>query len=407
MSLRLFISIFLLVILNSAYSFDVPCLKQVRKVDASEFRPNEHYLHRHEDGYFFETPVLIERVLSVEQSEIFCNDLIISAGKQKIDMQHKFFDEIGNSQTEIIQCTLENALEYMMESQHDNSFFCFCEGLMDDYPHLNLRNVKERLFQECSDLSLDKDTFKRDVFDFFPDCVRPSDCVVIAGEGATSTLHRDPFTWTGTSICLEGTKVWRFIAPPGAVSSKFNGDSHDSGVSAVDQILQSYRLQSAAWGNIYLSAGWQSDFSLYESRDANIPSAEELSYMEHENYDIKQSFLEEIASSFERLTPSAEISKSHFDGEPLHYFWVVQKPGDLLVIPAYWWHQTYALEPSIAIASQRGGLERDAERIFRHVIENTIKDETKMPKYLKYKNVKSISPEKIVDDLFQLLSVTR
>ena len=48
---------------------------------------------------------------------------------------------------------------------------------------------------------------------------------------------------------------------------------------------------------------------------------------------------------------------------------VVQKPGDMLVIPAYWWHQTYALEPSLAYASQRCGLDRDAPRVLSHIID--------------------------------------
>eukprot|EP01083_Nonionella_stella_P158066 513906_1 len=74
------------------------------------------------------------------------------------------------------------------------------------------------------------------------------------------------------------------------------------------------------------------------------------------------------------------------DDLPLVIWTVVQKPGDLLVIPAHWWHQTYAMEPSVAVASQRGGIDRDARRVIRHIL-NTLEvdreEREKLPDILK------------------------
>mmetsp|Transcript_27738 Transcript_27738/g.42695 ORF Transcript_27738/g.42695 Transcript_27738/m.42695 type:complete len:113 (+) Transcript_27738:1-339(+) len=56
--------------------------------------------------------------------------------------------------------------------------------------------------------------------------------------------------------------------------------------------------------------------------------------------------------------------------EELEIYTVLQKEGDMLVIPAHWWHQTYALEASVAVASQRCG-ENDVDRVINHVLTTT------------------------------------
>jgi len=47
----------------------------------------------------------------------------------------------------------------------------------------------------------------------------------------------------------------------------------------------------------------------------------------------------------------------------------IQRPGDLLLIPARCWHQTYAPVPSVAVASQRCGANVDGANVVRHVLD--------------------------------------
>lgn len=61
----------------------------------------------------------------------------------------------------------------------------------------------------------------------------------------------------------------------------------------------------------------------------------------------------------------------------------IQEAGDLLLIPAHWWHQTFALEPSAAIASQRCG-NQDSVLVLQHI--------------LNHKGVKSIDARTILDE---------
>ena len=45
----------------------------------------------------------------------------------------------------------------------------------------------------------------------------------------------------------------------------------------------------------------------------------------------------------------------------------MQTQGDLLLIPAHWYHQTYAPQPSLAVASQRCG-SWEARRVLDHIL---------------------------------------
>ena len=194
---------------------------------------------------------------------------------------------------------------------------------------------------------------------------------------------------------------------------------NDSGVDSVDKALLSYRLPSVAWDDdVYLSAGWQSNLSLYEFREKAVPSARYLADLEEKNATEKLKKLHEVASSMDLLTPSENFPIFLDNDETIcTTIWTaVQKPGDILIIPAFWWHQTYALEPSLAIASQRSGLKRDTKRVIRHILDtfghNYEENEGDvLPKSLKHVidscGTPSISNGEIVRDLVEYLASKR
>ena len=420
-------------------------VRKVSKVTASDFDVHKHYFHKDpQTGAIYETPVLIENALSPSLAEELCDSIVHNLGHVNVDVQRKrkgSEDDDTTISTEIYECSLVEAVGLMMESTHDDSFFCFSEGLLDDSndnDYINsggndevvtgMKDIKklftstrEKLFG-CHNGD-DDDGDKKEssnIFDLFPKDVRPSDCVIIAGEGATSTLHRDPFSWTGTSLCLEGTKIWRFIAPPGAmglqVDNNLNQDCNDSSISCIDHTLDTYRLPSIAWDDgsnqdntMYLSSGWQSDYSLYSSyvNSGKYPSAEEFASM---NENDKITIIEDLVGNMDDLTPNCPKSYSitTIDGEgenQLSIWTVVQKPGDLLVIPAFWWHQTFALEPSLAIASQRCDQERDCERVLKHILE-TLGHAKKgeYPEFVNSEYISNHSSKEIVHELFKFIS---
>ena len=61
----------------------------------------------------------------------------------------------------------------------------------------------------------------------------------------------------------------------------------------------------------------------------------------------------------ENFTPSTQV--------PGRFCTALQFAGDVVVVPPKSWHQTYALEPSCAVASQFCG-RRDAPTVFEHML---------------------------------------
>jgi hypothetical protein len=329
----------------------------VKRVDARDFDANRYY---RKEGQ--QKPLLIANAL--EEREACCDILMAVAGQEgqlQVDLQcqrHRTSD--GSRSTEIYEgMDLREALEDILweSTAHEASYLSFCEGLLEDHADLQpiatlATRARESLFPH------DTEWFAN----YLPAHWQPSDAVVLAGAGATSTLHRDPFEWTGTSLCLEGSKVWRFLDP-------------NSNVRHVDAALHSYRLESIAWeegkdsitSSSSISAGWQSDLSLYRTRQhEKIPTARTWSAMEEDDgkgHTHKQEELLRIGSSTTLLAPDDEIASD------LAMVTAIQQAGDLLLIPAHWWHQTYALEPSVAIASQRCG-RHDAALVLQHILDH-------------------------------------
>lgn len=323
-------------------------------------------------------PLLIADALSPDECESCWDVLATNSAHLEVQLQHQTSE---TRMTEICDCTLEEALDNIIfESNSQEAFMTFCEGLLEDHQDDDDEGFKEtsRLVSHSREQLFpnDPDWFST----YFPAEVKLSDAVIFAGAGATSTLHRDPFEWTGTSLCIDGTKVWRFIDP-------------GPDVKHVDDILKSYRLDSIAWEDgSSLSAGWQSDFSLYENRMHNkIASSEEWQEMEEKQ---KMEALLEIGSNTKILEPG-------FDCSILSMTTAIQQPGDLLLIPAHWWHQTYCLEPSVVISSQRCG-KHDAGLVLRHILNRNKVTAARQEAVLQ----KTSNPVDAVKELFSVLQAT-
>lgn len=309
-------------------------------------------------------PVLLTKAIEGLETKAWCRDLMRAMHREPLAYQQQ---RAGPWDLLMHESTLRGFMrEVLPRSSHEDPRFLFDEDFLARKPAQAAR-LSERL-------SLPKRLFGENWFEHFPEHLRPAPCCIVgAGIGARSTLHRDPFEWTGTSMCLWGSKIWTFL-PPG------------SNVSAVDASFESYRFPYQSYGGdgASLAAGWQADVDLYAVRGmSRCPGPRELAAKAQGVGRVKAA--EATAAALRRwwaARSSAGASDEPSNQVPLRPLdsaiarlpdtvvptCVVQRRGDLLLIPAHWWHQTYASEPSIAVAGQFLN-EANCRAVARHVCE--------------------------------------
>jgi hypothetical protein len=175
----------------------------------------------------------------------------------------------------------------------------------------------------------------------------------------------------------------------------------------VDEAFDSYRLDSVAWeeddgDDVVLSAGWQSDLNLFGTVDDGFPAA--WTWMEMEEQDASL-FREELETMSSKLLPDRKARKAlerirkSFTYDAV-LATAIQQTGDLLLIPAHCWHQTYAPVPSVAVASQRCSASVDGANVVRHII-GLSKSEKPLPELLKQSEFVEGSGRQVVDKLLR------
>eukprot|EP00931_Biecheleriopsis_adriatica_P073795 TRINITY_DN48014_c0_g1_i1.p1 TRINITY_DN48014_c0_g1~~TRINITY_DN48014_c0_g1_i1.p1 ORF type:complete len:428 (-),score=74.44 TRINITY_DN48014_c0_g1_i1:41-1324(-) len=282
-------------------------------------------------------PVLLSGALADLDEKQWCSDLRRHLGSETVVCQHQ---TDGPSDPMAQQISLDSFIdEKLPESSHHSPNYVFEETLL-----LAEKAHEADLPQR---LTLPQRLFGENWFNYFPKRLQPSPfCLVCAGSGSRSTLHRDPFEWTGTSFCVSGSKLWTFL-PPG-----------DAGVEAVDSALKAYRFPYDGYGQESLAAGWQSDLDLYEHSAGRASLEEEV---------VAEELRQWWAGCLDHA-PALQPSVALKAGLPDDVVptCAIQREGDLLLIPGHWWHQTYALQPSLAVSGQYMN-EANSEAVMRHV----------------------------------------
>lgn len=305
-------------------------------------------------------------------AERWTQQLFERFANHEVHFQIRSIDETDplTSSVETHAASFGDFVNAAFNSSHRSSMYMLDEDLLMEAPDL------------ADELKLPERLWPFDLFDLFPSPIRPKKpCLIIGGAAARSMLHADPFEWTGWNYLVEGAKLWTFFPP-----------DHDETDGENDQILEAARQENTAWdnGRFNVSAGWSSDVDLYHRRvvgkSLDWPSAAALGVMPAVARQYAVSHIRntsEVSHQFEpsrplSLTSSAGISARDTSPATKRRVSVLQQEGELLLIPPRWWHQTYHLEPCVAVAGQYMN-PKNERQVLTHMLEWAGAEGTKLP----------------------------
>jgi hypothetical protein len=351
----------------------LPCTSYDNAIGTSPFglRIDARTLSKEQFQQYFDGkwPVILTNVFDVI-NEKWTNELLSSLGEKDIeyDVRHSSSGDIDS-----YEATLNEFVSSLSDnSDHEENMYLMNEDLLR-----NETKLKDFMRDSVS-------LFGEDLFQYFPKDIRPYQALIIGGVGARSFLHSDPYEWMGTNYLLEGKKLWTFFTPDVPAS-----------------LFGARRNAPDAWGDYNISAGWVSDLDLYKYKQKIVLGAlanNEMRQLDKKEGSVSKS--KDKSGGLEKLTCSTLTNKwlqtaisdedTSTNAEnnlaiPIFLSGVdevdyckdprlaagamqlIQEEGDLIIIPPYFWHQVYHLEPSIAVASQYVN-DVGKERVFNHIL---------------------------------------
>eukprot|EP00956_Cyclotella_meneghiniana_P039154 scaffold166744_cov23-Cyclotella_meneghiniana.AAC.1 len=77
----------------------------------------------------YDRPILIHGIASTATMDKLVDGIMRTCGDEWVSLQRKQKRD-GTTSTEIYDVTLQESIEYMMDSNHDDAYFAFCEGIL-------------------------------------------------------------------------------------------------------------------------------------------------------------------------------------------------------------------------------------------------------------------------------------
>lgn len=77
----------------------------------------------------YDRPILIHDIASIATMDKLVDEIMTTCGDKWVSLQRKQKRD-GRTSTEIYDVTLPESIEYMMDSNHDDAYFAFCEGML-------------------------------------------------------------------------------------------------------------------------------------------------------------------------------------------------------------------------------------------------------------------------------------
>jgi len=328
------------------------------------------YMHRVPKAEFAQAPsiyddlpVVVEQALSSPETDQWLNKVLSHAGKEDIMV------EFGKDQSQAAM-PLQKATELAVEhSSHSEPIYCAstAETASPAFSQeLPLDELKDALFNN-------EHTAEEDTLDWFKAIKQYApvhDTLVVAGEGSTSPVVQC-HAFSKLLLCVDGSQLIRVVPP---ISEQPN------------DLLRDWASPTymEAWQGFPVSSGFRAnpshDLFAFRHRDVSY----ELAQLEKDSSgETKQSnrydqFFQHWAEDPNVFHPNFEVQGSTpticpQGSQNHHDLWhsTVLLPGDMVVVPPGWWYQTYNVEPSVTMSTQRCGGSRMASRFIHHALETS------------------------------------
>ena len=307
-------------------------------------------MHNPQDILFFQQnidgklPAIVRNALHFNHEQ-WTDRLMSINGKSLIEYDVRYSK---TGEIESFECSLNEFIGGVFDgSDHEESMYLMNEDILND------REANGWLLDQ---LALPEAIFGEDLFAHFPEQIRPKLALIIGGVGARSFLHGDPYEWMGWNYLLEGEKLCMLnISMYTGLTSQAYYLPLGTFIppSLPDELFQARRNAPEAWGEEYdISAGWVSDdIDLYRTILPGPPSNKSS-----KGLNAMFRGRAPLASGGHGPLPVFVSGSSEVDSCDLRLvggaLQLVQREGDLVMIPPRWWHQVYHLQPSVAVAGQ-------------------------------------------------------
>ena len=294
-------------------------------------------------------PVVIENALDWRGCQYWWKHILTRSGNEDIAVKRR--DGVSS-------ISLQKAAHLVRhESSHYDPIYVSSQGSSCSTDQLPFYDLLDSLFEETEDW-----------LPLFSLHAPITETLVLAGEGASCPLQRHPYACF--CLGLTGNSLWRLLPP--------------------EQDLKSESIDSEAWDGFSFSTGQQvSKGELFGLRhkDVEVDDSEKTAFID------EHKFIE-----YQHLAEQNDMMRSNLAIEEPWTSTVVLD-GDLLVIPPNWWYQSYNLETSISLESQRC---HDLSEFLQHIVKGSNLDAP--PRLLQRTEFHTAEDAKqSIDELFELL----
>lgn len=315
-------------------------------------------------GVYEEVPVVVEQALDSEETDQWLNKILSQAAKEDIMV------EFGKDQSHAAM-PLRKATELAVEhSSHSEPIYCHSVGETNPpaFPKdVPIDELKDGLFN--NEHTLEEDTL--DWFQAIKQYAPVHDTLVVAGEGSASPSVQC-HAFSKLLLCVDGSQLVRVLPPLAQQPNELLKEG------ANPTFME-------AWQGFPVSSGFRSnpqhDLFAYRHRDVSyeledLENGGDSRETQHSNrYD---QFFQHWAEDPNVFHPNFEVQGNTPTTCPQsshnhHDLWhsTVLLPGDMVQIPPGWWYQTYNVEPSVTLSTQRCGGSRMASRFIHHALETS------------------------------------